>query len=517
MMQSLAQQSSNFFSHSTDQVLGRTEPRIWTRPLRELTPETSYGFAVIDFARIVLGTPLDPWQEFAVIHGGELHPNGKPVKRKLLIVVARQNGKTFLLDVLTKFWLAVEQWPGILTISNSRGNAKKAWMKVIKGFRNNEFLKPLYDYHRVAAGEEIMETTAGSEYYFAAPTANAAGRGGHNDRIILDELRQIYDEGVWTAAYGTMYARPYGQIVCITNQGDDKATILDRIRNDAIGRLKTGKGDPQIGILEWSAPDDSDPLDPDALAYANPNLGRRNDINDLLGEAEGAVKAGGNALDLFKTEIMCMRIRSFDGAINPDAWKDGFVEGDLRHPDLQRVAAIDVSGDRRHVTLMGGARLEDGRIRVEAIADWNGSDAIADMRRDLPGILKGRFRAFGWIPNGPTAAIGSDMKRRPGVWPPSGTVLQEIASAETADICMALAEQVDAGQVVHSSPEDDMLTSQITGVVKKRSGSKWFFQRPEDSAGYADAAYATAVVVHLVRNLPVAPKIRKTAVLKSAI
>jgi hypothetical protein len=35
-------------------VKGRVEPRIFTPPLRELTPETSYGFAVIEFARDVL-------------------------------------------------------------------------------------------------------------------------------------------------------------------------------------------------------------------------------------------------------------------------------------------------------------------------------------------------------------------------------------------------------------------------------------------------------------------------------
>ena len=35
-------------------MLGSTEPRIWTPPLRELTEETSLGFAVIKFATDVL-------------------------------------------------------------------------------------------------------------------------------------------------------------------------------------------------------------------------------------------------------------------------------------------------------------------------------------------------------------------------------------------------------------------------------------------------------------------------------
>ena len=39
---------------------GRTEPRLWTKPLRELTPETSLGFQVIAFAAEVLGVTLYP-------------------------------------------------------------------------------------------------------------------------------------------------------------------------------------------------------------------------------------------------------------------------------------------------------------------------------------------------------------------------------------------------------------------------------------------------------------------------
>ena len=41
---------------------GSTEPRICTPPLRPLTPETSLGFEVVEFADEVLGVELLPWQ-----------------------------------------------------------------------------------------------------------------------------------------------------------------------------------------------------------------------------------------------------------------------------------------------------------------------------------------------------------------------------------------------------------------------------------------------------------------------
>lgn len=515
--------SSSAVSIEPTEIIGSAEPRVSTAPLRPLkaavidedgvvvSPATSYGFAVIQFARAI-GTPLDPWEEVAAIRGGELLPSGKPRFRKLLIIVARQNGKTYLLEVLVKFWLYVERRSDILITSKNRGHAKEFWANIIATTRRHPELKGFYEKHKEAAGEEFYRTTDGVVFKFAAPNGDA-GRGDSNERVVLDELRQHRNEECWGSAYPSMAAKPFGQLIAITNQGDDKAVVLHGLRDQAHEFIRTGRGDDRLGILEWSAPDGADPMDVDALGRANPNLGHRLGVDDLLSDAKGAVAQGGDKLNEFLTERMCIRIRSFDGAINPDAWTESFVEGDLSHPSLVRVAALDVSGNRRHVTLMGGARLEDGRIRVEALMEWDGPDAIADMRRDLPGVLKGRFRAFGWIPNGPTAAVSTDMKRRQGVWPPQRVVLHEIPTGETADICMALAEQVEAGQVVHNSPDDDMLTSQITGVVKKRSGNKWFFQRPDESTGYADAAYATAVVVHLVRNLPAVPKINGTRVL----
>ena len=49
-------------------MMGKTEPRIYTPPLRELTPETSIGFAACEYARTILKKNLYPWQEWALIH-----------------------------------------------------------------------------------------------------------------------------------------------------------------------------------------------------------------------------------------------------------------------------------------------------------------------------------------------------------------------------------------------------------------------------------------------------------------
>ena len=95
---------------------GFTEPRIFTRPLRELTPETSRGFEIISFAENVLGVTLFPWQKWLFVHLGEINPDGTLRFRKALIVCARQQGKSLLAAVLAAFFLYVDsvRWPELV-------------------------------------------------------------------------------------------------------------------------------------------------------------------------------------------------------------------------------------------------------------------------------------------------------------------------------------------------------------------------------------------------------------------
>jgi phage terminase large subunit-like protein len=64
-----------------------------------------------------------------VIHAGELLPDGRPRFRTVLVLVARQNGKTHALKVLGLYWQFVEMWPLILGMSTNLDYAREAWEK----------------------------------------------------------------------------------------------------------------------------------------------------------------------------------------------------------------------------------------------------------------------------------------------------------------------------------------------------------------------------------------------------
>src|SRR6188768_3107294 len=221
-------------------VLGRTEPRIWTPALRELTPDTSFGFDVIDFAEAI-GWPLDPWEQWAVIHGGELLPDGRPRFRFVLILVARQNGKTTLCRVLVLYWMFIENQALILGTSTSRDTAKVSWRETIKMAKASELLDSELDqddYVRETIGEESFfrkwlddnGDEQRSEYRFAAPNRRA-GRSFTLRRLLMDELREHKDFDTYDAAVNAMNAVWDGQAWAITNQGDARSVVLDQLRD----------------------------------------------------------------------------------------------------------------------------------------------------------------------------------------------------------------------------------------------------------------------------------------------
>jgi hypothetical protein len=499
-------------SSSASGLRGSTTPRIFTPPLRNLTPSTSYGFDVIEFAANVLGTPLDPWEEWLVIHAGELLRNGMPRFREVLVLVARQNGKTFLLKVLALYWLYVEELPLLIATHTTRDMAIDVWRDAYLITEENEYL----DTPRISqrTGKESFTTPAGCVYKVQA-TNRKTGRGATTNRIVMDEIREHRNSEAYDAAIPGMNAVPNAQAWMISNQGDDKSVVLNSLRDSALMYIERGKGNRRLGLFEWSAPDGSQPTDVSALLRANPNIGNRIDIESIIGQAEAAQIKGGQELASFRTEMLCMRVHMLDPAIDPDAWAACATDKPLSlAPFRKRVAlCLDVSLDGSHATLVA-ATVIDGKSHVEVIAAWDGFPSCTKkLREDLPGLVaKIRPAVIGWFPNGPAAGVGAALqeKKNDKIWPPRGVKVETITS-EIAQVCMGLAELVTAEEVIHPHHPDneaDVLDQHILRTQKLHRGDTWVFMRKD--SGSIDASYALAGAIHLARTMP-APRSKLVA------
>jgi phage terminase large subunit-like protein len=484
-------------------MLGKAEPRLWTPPLRELTPATSYGFEVIDFADEI-GHPLLPWQKFAVVHGGELLPDGRPRFRIVVLLVSRQNGKTELPVVLSVFWQFRQKVPLILGTSTQLSYAKESWQKAVSLVRKTRALDDLHEpgrkWLRRTNGETESWTVHGARYRIAASNSEG-GRSLTINRGVADELRQHRTYEAWDA-FEPACSPEDTQIWCLSNAGDSRSVVLNDLQDSAREFIETGVGDERLGLLEWSAPEGADVEDVDALLQANPRVGYGLDLQVLKAGAARAKRLGGEALAGFKTERLCIRVKHLNPAIDPRRWEDCKKVGDLADARSRLAVCIDLSPSGDHATLAAAAVLEDGRVRVETVHEWTGPGAATAMERDLPGwVEKLKPKTVGWFPAGPAAAVAAAVadRRKEGVtgWPPRGVKVAEIRG-EAAAVCMGLDKEVTAGTLAHSGQK--MLDAQVGGAERLRRGDAWVFTRR--GGGNVDAVYAVAGAVHLARTLP---------------
>ncbi len=500
-------------------IKGSTTPRLYTRPLRELTPATSEGFRVIAFA-ILIGRPLDPWQAWLVVHAMELYPDGRPRFRQVLVLVARQNGKTELLVILSAYWQFLRRLPLILGTSTKLDYAQESWAKLVKLAKATPALRESLPKTKAAGvrktnGEQMLTTLHECRYKIAAANEEG-GRSLTVNRLIEDELRQHHDWSAHEAAENAMNADDFAQAWAISNQGDATAVVLDSLRSDGLAYIENEQGDERLGLFEWSCLEGSETDDPHALAAANPNLNRRMSIENLWGKAIRAKAAGGEQESRFRTEVLCERVRLLNPAIDPRKWKLCTDPGTLDGVRRRVALVLDVAPDLLHATLAAAAILPDGRVRVEIVDAWSGPGCTVRAEAALPALIrKVRPSAFGWLPGGGAASMAAALKARKHKsatrrWPPAGVRVEEI-SVETAAVCMGFSELVTGLRVVHS--DDPLLNAHVGRTPKQLTGTRWVFGVTD--AGSVDASYAVAAAAHLARTMPRTPGRQHVAVVET--
>lgn len=353
---------------------GKTEPRIWTRPLRKLTKNTSLGFACIEYAKTILGKTLYPWQEWAIIHAleivGDLRTSWSFRFRVVLFLISRQNGKTVLSEVLASFFLNVLGVENIFGTSLSMEKAEEVWEAVIADQEDNAALADEIDTIARRNGGKKLVLKGGQTYKVGAPTRRA-GRGDSNDVVMLDEIREHRDWSTWAAAIASTNAKPNGIIFCFTNAGDPDSVVLRQLRSTGIAAIDGTKAADYGGevdadtlaLFEWSAPDGAAKDDIEALAQANPALG----YGSLTERALAACRTTMPDSE-FRSECMCQQVETILPEPFPEgAWLGGQDPESFIREDSELFWGIDMSQDRKYTVIAVCGLREDGNYHVELV------------------------------------------------------------------------------------------------------------------------------------------------------
>lgn len=404
---------------------GSEVPRIFTPPLRELTPETTLGFAAIDFAEDILELTLLPWQKWLLIHMLELLPDGSLRFTRVVVLVARQNGKSTLSQVLSLFFMMVMGWPLVLGTAQDLDVAEEVWQGAVGLLEEDPELASLIQQVVKVNGKKALVLKAqpgrpASRYKVKAANRRA-GRGLSGNLILLDELREHQNWLAWGAITKTANAQQHSLILALSNAGDITSVVLAHLRKQAHKAL----GDPDgicsagdelaptsvdlgldedeaaevdhledfeqwedeldsLGIFEWSAPPGCSIWDRDGWAWGNPSLGY------LIQERTIASDARTDPEWVFRTEDLCQWADSvLDGPFPAGAWEQGTVkvlegsDGSKYVPESQRippgdtvVACVDTSHDRSMTRIAFAGHTPDGTPKVEVVAERYGQDWV---------------------------------------------------------------------------------------------------------------------------------------------
>ena len=364
---------------------GKTEPRIFTPPLRKLTKETSLGFAAIEYAKTILNMELYPWQEWALIHAleitGSLDGDWLFRFRSILFMVSRQQGKTELSKIIASFFLNVLGVKAIFCTSLSMEKAEEVWEAVLAEQENRSDLARDIETIARRNGGKKLTLTGGRSYKVGAPTRRA-GRGDANDLVMLDEVREHRDWETWSAAVASTNAKPNGLVVCFSNAGDPDSIVLRQLRSQAIAKIEGTKsadfggnvdGD-SLGLFEWSAPEKAETDDLEALAQANPALGY-----GLVTERALMANRATFPEAKFRSECMCQQVETLLPEPFPEgAWLGGQDEESYIREDSELFWGIDMSQDRRWTVIAVCGLREDGNYHTEIVERRIGTEWAID-------------------------------------------------------------------------------------------------------------------------------------------
>lgn len=337
------------------------------------------------------------WQRWLLIHALELAESGDRFRfRTVLLLVARQNGKSTILTVLILWRMFQDAARMVLETHMSLDHAKEAWLEAVAIAEAIPELDSEIVTANSGKGSELLALEGGEKFKIA--TANRrGGRGFRGDLVIFDELREHTDWAAWSATSKTTLARRRAQVWGVSNAGDLSSIVLRHLRLIALalitGETPQGIADEiietvgdSIGLFEWSAGPlngvEGGPLRPiwdrEGWAQANPSMGY-----SQLDEASIAASLGDPEWE-FRTEVLCQFIDAAgNGPFEAGSWqattesvtvrRERGVRRDLTRP---AVYGIDMSHNRSKVYIVIAFWDTEGRPRFELAADRYGPDWV---------------------------------------------------------------------------------------------------------------------------------------------
>jgi len=463
-----------------DDLEGIQTPRIWTPRV----PTRRTAGPILSAVDDVFGFDLLPWQTTTADVALELDDDGDWVRNLIVLVVARQNGKTTLLARRALVHLLTGVGGALIT-AQDRALPRVVFEQVAQAIEDHPDLRRRRERVRYANGTEEVRMVGGHDAPWlrvVAPTQQGFRGYQKVGLLLIDEVREQRTDAVWSAALYTTRAHPNPQVWAVSNAGDPDSVVLNRLRDRGHAAAADPDADPRIGYLEWSAHPDRAPDDPTGWVEANPSLGRLIRGTRLLDELRNDDPLR------FRTEALSQWVDATSVQAVP--WTDWVRCGERNlaaiDPDQSTTwVSFDVDADRRSASIVAGAWVDD-RLVVQEVAHWD--DGVVE--RDVAAALEDWVDRLGpqsvaYDPNTGTGVVDSLSGR--------GIPFDRITGGAWLSACATLVDLVRSGTLAHA--DQDSLNRQVAAAGRRDVGDGTFRLSRMDSQIPIPAAIALARLV----------------------
>jgi len=452
-------------------LIGVQTPRIHT-PLNDLP---SRGGELIDLATD-LKVELMEWQKFALIHTHKVKPDGRWATPVNTIVVARQQGKSFL--QLIRIMGGLFLWDEKLQIGSAHRLSTsleqfRAMVQMIEG--NDNLAKQVKKIRWQHGGEEI-ETMTGNRFIVRA--GGSAARGvSRPSTIHLDELREMTDIESFASLRYTLMAAQNPMVMAYTNAGDSSSVVLNAFRDRALASI--GGVQDDIGYFEWSAP--TDEMSVENARHSNPSMGylfHPDNIKSVLNDPP----------DVVMTEVLCRWVVAINSAVDSASWGNCLDKTVDLDPEKLTWLAIDLSPDRRHASLVGAQKLGNEKFVVKLLHTWTNELQLDD--KAIANELADYARKY------PTEQVLYSRKTSGAVaarLAPAGIPVFDMDNAYP-QACDEMLSAINSGRLKHRG--QSQLSEEVLAAVQLRRGDGGWVIGRRASQSVVCGAVAVALATH---------------------
>ncbi|MEV0149091.1 MULTISPECIES: hypothetical protein [unclassified Nonomuraea] len=434
----------------------------------------------MEFAVDVLGIRPLPWQRWLLIHAHEVRWDGRFRFRTVLVLVARQNGKTSIVEVKNLWKMFVLGVGLVIGTAQNLDISEESWDKAVEIVEGTPELAAEVAAIDRTNGKKALRLSSGARWKIAA-ASRRGGRGLSGDDVNLDELREHQTWDAWGAVTKTTMARPDPQVWAFSNAGDDKSVVLNELQAKGRAAAENPTADPTFGHFEWSAPDDvactcgrpdsaHTPKcrlqDRTVWAMANPSLGY------TVSEEGLASALATDPEPIFRTECLCQHVPDMVGewtVIPQDAWA---AVADPASELVDPVAfALDVTPDRSYGSIAVAGRRSDGLDHVEVVEHRPGTGWMVQRARDLVD----RWKPCAVVVDGagPAGSLIADLEA-------AGAEVVKPSARDYAQACGAFYDAVvprDGNTPTLRHMDQASLTAALAGAARRDLADLWAWTR----------------------------------------